>query len=63
MFFITKLLVQTMILDIGTHMSKVKSKDSFNHLQFPILKLGHYRDCHELRTLRELEEHNTKDFN
>jgi hypothetical protein len=52
--FITKLRVQTMVLDDEMHMAKVKSKDSYRHLQF--------RDCHELRTLRELEEQNLKDF-
>jgi hypothetical protein len=51
-----------MVLDDGTHMTKVKSKDSYRHLQFSTLKPGHYRDRHELRMLRELEEQNTKDF-
>jgi hypothetical protein len=60
--FIIELWVQTMVLDDGTHMAKVKSKDSYRHLQFPTLKPGHFTDCHELRTLRELEEQNTENF-
>jgi hypothetical protein len=54
--FITKLRVQTMMLVDRTYMAKVKSKDSYRHLKFPKLKPGYYRDCHELRTLRELKE-------
>jgi hypothetical protein len=54
--FITELRVQTMVLDDGTHTAKVKSKDSYRHLQFPTLKPGHYRDRHELSMLKELEE-------
>jgi hypothetical protein len=38
--FIIELQVQTMALDDGTHMAKVKSKDSYRHLQFPTLSLG-----------------------
>jgi hypothetical protein len=57
-----ELQVQTMVLDDGTHMAKVKSKDSYRHLQFPTLKHGHYKDRHELRTLRKLEEQNAEDF-
>jgi hypothetical protein len=61
--FITELQVQTMVLDDEKHMAKVKSKDSYRHLQFSTLKPGHYKDRHELRTqLRELEEQNTEDF-
>jgi hypothetical protein len=60
--FITQLQVKTMVLDDGTHMAKVKSKDSYRHLQFPTSKRRHYRDHHELRALRELEEQNMEDF-
>ena len=45
--------VQTMVLNDRTHMAKVKSKDSYRHFQFVILKLGHYRDHHELRNVEE----------
>jgi hypothetical protein len=60
--FITELRVHTMVLDDGMHMAKVTSNDTYRQLQFLTLKPWHFRDCHELRTLMELEEQNEEDF-
>ncbi len=51
-----------MVLDDGTHMAKVKSKDNLRQLQFPTLRPKHLRDRYKLRSLRELEEQSKEDL-
>jgi hypothetical protein len=53
--FITELRMETMVLDDGTHMAKVKSKDDLRKIQFPTLRPGSTRNRRELRTLGELK--------
>ena len=62
--FITKLRMKTMVLDDGTHMAKVKSKDDLRRIQFPTLQLGSSRNHRDLRSKDELRaEKDGKDFN
>ena len=56
--FITELRVQTMVLDDGTHMAKVKSKDNMRFVQFPTLRPENFKDRSELRINRELKNEN-----
>jgi len=61
--FITELRMETMVLDDGTHMAKVKSKDDLRKIQFPTLRPGSARNRRELRTFEELKtEQSGKDF-
>jgi hypothetical protein len=56
--FITELRVHTMMLDDGTHMVKVKSKDNMRFVQFLMLRPKNFKDRLELRINRELKNEN-----
>jgi hypothetical protein len=58
--FITELRMETMVLDDGTHMAKIKSKDDLRKIQFPTLRPGGMRDRRELRTMIDVQ--GEKDF-
>jgi hypothetical protein len=53
--FITEWRLETKVLDDGTHMAKVKSKDNLRVIQFPTVHPEHVRNRRELRTSEELE--------
>ena len=53
--FITEWRLETKVLDDGTHMAKVKSKDNLRVIQFPTVHPEHVRNRKELRTSEELE--------
>ena len=53
--FITEWRLETKVLDDGTHMAKVKSKDNLCVIQFPTVHPEHVRNRRELRTSEELE--------
>ena len=56
--------METMVLDDGTHMAKVKSKDDLKKIQFPMLCLGSIRNHRELWTAEDLKtEKVEKGFN
>ena len=54
--FITEWRLETKVLDDGTHMAKVKSKDNLRIIQFPTVRPDHVRNRKELRTCEELRE-------
>jgi hypothetical protein len=56
--FITELRMETIVLDNGTHVAKVKSKDGLRVIQFPTVRPGHERNRKELR----YKEDEGKDF-
>ena len=63
--FITELRMETMVLDDGTHMAKVKSKDDLRKIQFPTLQPGNTRNRRELRTSEDSKSEKSmmgKDF-
>ncbi len=47
--FITELWMETKVLDNGTHMGKMKSRDSLRVIQFPTVLSGNTRNKQELR--------------
>lgn len=51
--FITELRMETVVLDNGTHVAKVKSKDGLREIQFPTVIPGHERNRKELRGTRD----------
>jgi hypothetical protein len=53
--FITEMRMETMVLDDGTHMAKIKSKDDLRKIQFPTLRPGSLRDRRELKTMVEAQ--------
>ena len=54
--FITEWRLETKVLDDGTHMAKVKSKDNLRIIQFPTVCPDHVRNRRELRTSEEVKE-------
>ncbi|CAM6107515.1 unnamed protein product [Calypogeia fissa] len=48
--FITELRMETIVLDNGTHVAKVKSKDGLRVIQIPIVRPGNERNRKELRS-------------
>ncbi len=54
--FITEWRLETKVLDDGTHMAKVKSRDNLRIIQFPTVRPDHVRNRKELRTSEELRE-------
>jgi hypothetical protein len=48
--FITQLRMETRVLDDGTHMAKVRSRNGLRIVQFPTVRPGNGRNKKELRT-------------
>ncbi|CAM6082235.1 unnamed protein product [Calypogeia fissa] len=53
--FITELRMETKVLDDGTHVAKVKSRDNLRIIQFATVCLGNHQNRKELRALEPVQ--------